>query len=101
MYGIISKSKPSRGQRPPTAMYIGTRRHFFEPRDDNDNVELNVDLSPRSKKYDQLVETMKNTDNNIDKIKVVCTGRFWRSSTTCGIKFFADSIKCARQYNFI
>ena len=82
-------------------MYIGTRDHIFNPRHINDPVELSVHLLPKSKNYNKLVETIKNTNSHTDKIKVICTGRFWRSSDACGIKFFADSIKCTRQYNEI
>lgn len=87
MFDIVTKKI-----RQIQSMYIGNNyggddMPEFAKRNIKDKVNLSVHVSPGK----DLVDIIKNA-NEMHRLKVTCHGGFWATRSTCGIKFFADSI---------
>ncbi len=68
---------------------------------DND-LKLTIHISKNMKNYDKIIEQIDNSNGN-DLAQVLCSGSFWwtKQNRSCGIKFYADSVKIKKQYNIL
>lgn len=67
-----------------------------------ENLKLVIHINKNMKNYDKITEQLKNSNIN-SVVKILCSGTFWfaKSTRSCGIKFYADTICVNKSYNIL